>query len=149
MIARSLMLLSLAGLAACKAETPPPLTAGMSAQQAVMAAAEAAPKGVEGTFSLMVRNTAMVGPRLFLNSQMDYRDQRNLSIAIESSALPGLQEKLGGDPQSVLKARDIWVRGTARRVRIEFTENGKPTGKYYYQTHVTVTEPSQISLLGN
>jgi hypothetical protein len=147
MIARMLPLFALAGLADCQSSTPPPLTAGMTASQAVMAAAESAPNGVTGTFALMVRRAEMVGPRLFLNSQADYRDQRNLSIAIQHGALGALRQKLGGDPQSMLKDKDIRVTGVARRTRIDFTENGKPTGKYYYQTHVAVTDPSQIAII--
>jgi len=148
MIARFSLLFGLAGLAACQSSSkPPPLTVGMTASQAVMAAADAAPNGVTGTFALIVRRVEMVGPRLFLNSQADYRDQRNLSIAIQPGALGALRQKLGGDPQSVLKGKDIRVTGVARRTRIDFTEDGKPTGKYYYQTHVAVTDQAQIAII--
>lgn len=147
MIARALLLSGLAGLAACQSSKPPPLTVGMTASQAVMVAADAAPSGVTGTFALIVRRAEMVGPRLFLNSQADYRDQRNLSIAIQPGALAGLKQKLGGDPISILKGKDIRVTGVARRTRIDFTEDGKPTGKYYYQTHVAVTDPAQIAVI--
>jgi hypothetical protein len=148
MIVRFLLLLGLAVLAACQSSSkPPPLTVGMTASQAVMAAADAAPNGVSGTFALIVRRADMVGPRLFLNSQGDYRDQRNLSIAIQPGALAGLRQKLGGDPQAILKGKDIRVTGVARRTRIDFTEDGKPTGKYYYQTHVAVTDPAQVAII--
>jgi len=147
MIARLLLPFGLAGLAACQSAVPPPLTAGMTASQAVMAAADAAPNGVTGTFAMMVRRAEMVGPRLFLNSQADYRDLRNLSIAIQPGALAGLKQKLGGDPVSILKGKDIRVTGVARRTRIDFTDDGKPTGKYYYQTHVAVTDPAQIAII--
>jgi len=36
----------------------------------------------------------------------------------------------------------------AVRTRIDFTSGGRPTGKYYYQTHVVVTDPAQIALVG-
>jgi len=38
----------------------------------------------------------------------------------------------------------IATSGTARRERIDFTANGAPTGKYYYQTHVRVSDAAQI-----
>jgi len=147
MIARMLPLFALPGLAACQSSVPPPLTVGMTASQAVMAAADAAPNGVTSTFALVVRRAEMVGPRLFLNSQADYRDQRNLSIAVQPGALGALRQKLGGNPQLILKGKDIRVTGVARRTRIDFIDNGKPTGKYYYQTHVVVSDPAQIAII--
>ena len=121
---------------------------GMSAPQAVMAAADAAPRGVPGNFALVVRRAEMVGPRLYLNSEDDYRDQRNLSIAIQPYVLPGLRDRLGKELRTALVGRDIRVRGVARRTRIAFFENGKPTGLYYYQTHVVVDSAYQISIVG-
>ena len=121
---------------------------GMTAPQAVLAAADAAPRGVPGNFAMVVRRAEMVGPRLFLNSEQDYRDQRNLSIAIQPYVLSGLRARLGKDLRSALVGRDIRVRGVARRTRIGFFDNGKPTGLYYYQTHVTVDSADQISIVG-
>jgi hypothetical protein len=120
----------------------------MSAPQAVMAAADAAPRGVPGNFALVVKRAEMVGPRLFLNSESDYRDQRNLSIAIQPHALPVLRDRLGKDLKAALEGRDIRVRGIARRTRIGFFNNGKPTGLYYFQTHVAVDSADQISIVG-
>ena len=142
---------SITMLAACQSgPATPDLAAapGMTAPQAVIAAADAAPRGVAGNFALIVRRAEMVGPRLFLNSEEDYRDQRNLSIAIDPRALRGLRQRLGPDLKSALLGRDIRVRGLARRTRIDFTTNGRPTGKYYFQTHVAVTNPIQISIIG-
>ena len=137
-------------LAACQPAAGPNLAAApaISAPEAVIAAAAAAPRGVPGTFGLVVKRAEMVGPRLFLNSEKDYRDQRNLSIAVEPSALPLLRKAHGPDLRAALLGRDIRVRGVARRVRIGFTSNGRPTGKYYFQTHVTVTSSVQITVVG-
>ena len=122
---------------------------GMTAAQAVIAAADAAPRGVPGDFALVVRRAEMVGPRLYLNSEADYRDQRNLSIAIQAHALPGLRARFGKDLRAALVGRDIRVRGVARRVRIGiFKDNGKRTRLYYYQTHVVVDSVGQISIIG-
>ena len=120
----------------------------MSAPQAVMAAADAAPRGVAGTFRILVNRAEAVGPRLFLNSEKDYRDQRNLSVAIQPEALPLLRKRLGPDLRSALIGREIRVAGVARRTRIDFTNNGRPTGKYYFQTHVTVSSADQITIVG-
>lgn len=147
---RVLMFCGLLGLAGCQTAMP---NAGhfranaISPAAAVIAAAEAAPRGVPGRFGFVVAATAMVGPRLFLNSHRDYRDQRNLSVAIEPLALRTLRQKLGADPVEALRNRAIEVDGVARRTRIDFTSEGRPTGKYYYQTHVAVTDSDQITIL--
>ena len=46
-----------------------------------------------------------------------------------------------------LKGKRILVSGTARTVRIDFLTDNRPTGKYYYQTHVRVDHASQIKVL--
>lgn len=125
-----------------------PAGPAISALQAVMAAADAAPRGVPGTFSLVVKRAEMVGPRLFLNSEQDYRDQRNLSIAIQPQALALLRDRLGKDLAAALRGRTIRVGGVARRTRIAIFNNGKPTNLYYYQTHVSVGSAAQIEIVG-
>jgi len=47
---------------------------------------------------------------------------------------------------SGLIGRKIYVRGQARTVRIDFTVDAQPSGKYYYQTHVLVSDPVQIAV---
>ncbi len=111
---------------------------------AVVAAADAAPNGVPGRFGFVVQRAEWVGPRLFLNSQPDYRDQRNLSISIDPVAIGGLRQMFGDDLRSALLYKPIVVDGVARRIQIDFTVNGRRTGKYYYQTHIIVTDPAQL-----
>ena len=118
----------------------------ISPEEAVMQAAEAAPYGVKGTFALEVQGTGERGGVTYLNSELDYRDQRNLTVAIAPGAANQLAERLGQPPSDGLMGEEILVRGTAKRVRIDFLANGRVSGKYYYQTHVEVTEPDQITL---
>jgi hypothetical protein len=137
-------------LSACAPTPRPQPTFGpqvIAPAAAVLAAADAAPRGYPGRFGFVVVAAAMVGPRLFLNSYSDYRDQRNLSVAIEPRALRALRATLGGDPLDRLKGRKIEVDGVAQRVRIDFTVGGRPSGKYYYQTHVIVSDPRQLTVL--
>ena len=91
----------------------------------------------------------MVGSTLYLHSQMDGRDPRNLTVVIEPEAVAGLRDKFGDSPQVVLKGRDIWVKGTAQRVQTETTDFLKPTGTTNYQTQIKVTDPDQISIPAN
>ncbi|NYZ61879.1 hypothetical protein H0E82_03740 [Luteimonas sp. SJ-16] len=114
--------------------------------QAVQLAADAAPRGVKGVFALQVRATGRQGEMAYLNSETDYRDQRNLSIALEPQAVRQLGERLGADPLEALKGRRILVDGEARRTTIVFYADGVATDKYYYQTQVRVTRAEQITV---
>jgi hypothetical protein len=145
-----LLAIALTGCAAAPtqdARADPAVAATLSPKQAVMMAAEAAPKGVDGVFELEVRGSGRDRFRTYLNSEADYRDQRNLTIALSPAAVEALRQRLGADPADALRGRRIIVTGTAERVRIDFTGNGMPTGKYYYQTHVRVTGAVQIMVL--
>jgi len=146
---RSLSIPLFLALSACAAQpTVRPLVGPqvMSPALAVLAAADAAPGGVPGRFGFVVQRAAWVGPRLFLNSYPDYRDQRNLSISIEPSALAGLRRAFGVDLSRAFMNKPVVVDGVARRVRIDFTYAGRPTSKYHYQTHVLVSSPGQIRI---
>ena len=111
-----------------------------------MKAADAAPHGVYGVFELAVRRAELVGTDFFLNSQDDYRDPRNLSVEIGPIAQEALRNRLGQDLDKALKGHTIRVLGYAHTVRIDFMSDGKPSGKYYFQTHVPVGSANQIEL---
>ena len=115
-------------------------------EEAVMAAARAAPEGVEGTFALRVQATGTQGDRSYLNSELDYRDQRNLTVALSRRAVDQLADRLGADPLEALVGRDILVEGSAVRTRIGFIANGRMTDRYYFQTHVNVDDASQVTV---
>ena len=113
---------------------------------AVQLAAASTRHGVTGVFAMTVKATGKID-RIYLNSELDYRDQRNLSIAIEPEAAKALALALGAPPEFALKGKQILVAGTARRVKIGFLADGVFTDSYYYQTHVAVTNPLQIQIL--
>jgi hypothetical protein len=148
---RVLIIAGLLALSSCQLSSSRSPAAGaqvIAPALAVMAAADAAPRGYPGTFGFTVMRADMVGPRLFLNSYPDYRDQRNLSVAIDFRILPALRDRYGKDLKAAFLNHEIRVVGIARRTRIDFTTDGRPTGKYYFQTHVAVTDPDQISIVG-
>lgn len=115
-------------------------------EKAIMAAAKAGPDGVSGTFKMVVRNVGPQDGGFYLNSELDYRDQRNLTVAMSEETGRSLEKRIGASSDNALIGRKIFVRGTARRVKIVFTVNGQPTVKYYYQTHILVTDPVQIAV---
>jgi len=113
---------------------------------AVIRAANAAPDGVRGEFSFVVQGKGRELSRSFLNSQQDYRDQRNLTVVLSPEAHRQLRERLRADPLEALIGKEIIVRGEAIRTKIDFIVHGQPTGHYYYQTHVNVADSAQISV---
>ena len=118
----------------------------ISPRQAVLLAADAAPASVDGTFALNVRATGTRRDQLYLNSELDYRDQRNLTVAISPFAAQQLATRMDEHPLRALKGKDILVRGAAVRTKIHFFANGRMTNKYYYQTHVNVSDADQITV---
>jgi len=93
---------------------------------------------------MRVQSTGTQGDRSFLNSEMDYRDQRNLTVALTRRAAEELWERIGADPMVALKGRNILVTGSAVRTKIYFFAQGVMTDKYYYQTHVNVSNANQV-----
>ncbi|GAB3088923.1 tetratricopeptide repeat protein [Lysobacter terrae] len=113
---------------------------------AVLLAADAEDEGAAGVFGIDVVATGRDRGGVYLNSEADYRDQRNLTIAFTPKAAAVYRKLHGEDPDAALKGKKITVVGAARRVRIDFLHGGMPTGKFYYQTHVIVTDPKQVAI---
>lgn len=111
---------------------------------APIVAADKAPDHVPGVFVLNVQATGRSKGDLFLNSETDYRDPRNLSVRILPTAQAELRKKYGDDVESALNGKSVAVMGWAAQTKILFTANGVDTGKFYYQTHVTVHSADQI-----
>ncbi|MFT6898594.1 MAG: hypothetical protein ACJA13_003018 [Paraglaciecola sp.] len=110
-------------------------------------AADLAPQGVTGEFVLEIKTTGNQGPYVYLNTELDYRDQRCVTVAIHPNILPEFIAKYGAAPQEYFAGKSIVVKGQAQRARISFNSEGKPTGKYYYQTHIRVMDISQIEVV--
>ena len=119
----------------------------ISPVQAVISAATAAPSGVRGTFEMDVRRVGRQDGNVYLDSESDYRDQRNLVIAVHPRAALGLREKFGQDIDKVAFGKRIRIYGEARRVKIVFMADGRATEDYYYQTHVDVWDSGQVVVL--
>jgi hypothetical protein len=116
--------------------------------QAIERAAEASPKGVKGFFELNVKATGKPRNVAYLNSELDYRDPRNISIAISPKVRESFIKKYGETPEIFLKNKKIIVYGEARKVKISFGCNGKENeNQYYYQTHVRFSSLSQLLIV--
>ncbi|MFL6764067.1 MAG: hypothetical protein ACJ8FO_02590, partial [Sphingomicrobium sp.] len=116
-------------------------------EEAVMKAASAAPGFISAVFDFTVRGAAQVGPDFFLNSEEDYRDQRNISAVLGPDVQRQLRNSFGDDLSKHFVGRHLLVLGPAKRVQIDFIgDDGIRSGKYYYQTHVAVVDPRQLDL---
>jgi hypothetical protein len=148
----SVLLLAALSSAGCASggQAPAAQAGRIAPREAIVAAADAAPRRVFGTFAMHVNATGRVGGRVFLNSEADYRDQRNLTVAIRPHTADVLTRRNGAPPERFYRGRDIEIRGAAQRTRILIIgDNGRPTGLYYYQTHVVVTDADQISVVAD
>lgn len=139
--------LAAAGCATSPAPARVPVQPGwITPAEAIQRAADAAPRGVPGIFAMHVQATGTQDGYAYLNSELDYRDQRNLTIAVSPGAARAMAAKLGMSPLEYYKGKDILVHGSAYRTKIGITFGHRYTGKYYYQTHVRVADPAQIEV---
>jgi hypothetical protein len=134
-------------LGSCTVYTPQLTPLRLTPAQAVINAAETT-AGVSGVFEMVVRSTGREGGYLFLNSELDYRDPRNLTIDVSPSVELALESRLGAPVESAVSKRAIAVRGTAKKTRVNFVSDGRPTGKYYFQTHLRVESARDLTVEG-
>lgn len=113
----------------------------------IEAAATAAPAGVEGVYRFNVKATGHQRGYVYLNTELDYRDQRCITIAITPSVAKAFAKRFGSSPEAYFVNKSIQVTGEAKRKRIDFYSKGRLTDLYYYQTHIRVSDPGQIKLL--
>lgn len=118
----------------------------MPAAEAVPLASAAPHSGVQGPFKMTVQASGEQNGIIYLNSEQDYRDQRNVSLEIPQQVAKELAAQLGGDPREKLLGKRLRVAGVAKRVKIYFMHDDKPTDKYYYQTHIHVVDAKQIQV---
>lgn len=120
-----------------------------STMDIIAAAAAAAPEGVVGEYPLSIQAAGTDGRAVYLNTELDYRDQRNITIAMSPAVAAALAGADAASAQQYFVGKKLLVKGQARRMKIDFMSQGKPTGLYYYQTHIRVKNPEQIKLLSD
>lgn len=134
-------------LSGCATQAPLPQDAS-TPMQVISLAATAAPQPVLTTIAMQVHAVGSDGGVTYLNSESDYRDQRNVSIAIPVAALAAVEAKFGGPLDKTAHGKHILVHGAARRVTIWFVNSdGQRSNKFYFQTHIAISDPDQIQVL--
>ena len=134
----------LAGCTSTTSQTAPPYSNTMDI---IKAAADSAPHGVLGEYTLKIVATGSQGKFVYLNTEKDYRDQRAVTVALHPSVISQLSAKYGMPPQDYFIDKIIVINGEAKRVEIAFISQGKVTNKYYYQTHISLMDISQLKVL--
>ncbi|WP_213435122.1 MULTISPECIES: tetratricopeptide repeat protein [Lysobacteraceae] len=122
--------------------------AARSVPDAIQRAAEAGERGdrdgLFGVYRMQVKSQGRSAGIQYLSSELDYRDPRNLSLSISPEVQEDWRINFGPGPEQILLGKEIYVIGEPRRVRIDFMADGKPTGKYYYQTQLAVESSFSI-----
>ncbi len=134
----ALALLAVSGCAANREHALSDRDAITTPRQAVMLAADHPDTGFGGRFRMTVRNTGTDNDTVFLNSEEDYRDPRNLTLRIPRQRADAVAKQLGVAHLGQLQGHVLEFEGVARRVRIDFMVGTRPTDKYYYQTQATL-----------
>ena len=129
----------------CTSTSQPPVYS--NTMDVIAEAADANPKGVYGEFVFNIQASGEQREIVYLNTEIDYRDQRNVTISLHPKILSQLEAKYGGSPKDFFIGKSISVKGYAQRVRIGLFSEGRATGKYYFQTHIRVSDVSQIEVV--
>ncbi len=97
--------------------------------------------GVASDFAMTVKAIGFERGRFYLNSELDYRDRNCLTVVVPQAVMMKLAGSADLDAiKQQFIGNKIAVRGVARQVRIDFLGDGQPTGKYYYQIHLLLTD---------
>lgn len=107
---------------------------------------ESAPNGVKGEFNFLIKAVGKRRGTVFLNTELDYRDRRAVSIVLSPKVVSELTKQYASTPETYFTNKHITVKGEAKREQIYFYSKGRITPKYYYQTHIDVTSIDQISV---
>lgn len=121
----------------------------LSPLEAVVYASQAAPDGFSGTFGMQVRNIGQDSRGVvFLNSELNYREQTNLSVRVDPRVSAYLSRARGDNWVNEIVGQEIEVEGKAQRVVIWFNDSAKGrTDSYYYQTQIFVGHPDHLKIL--
>ena len=125
----------------------------ISIRDAIELSAAAAPAAIIGEIEMVVQASAKSVDNIYLNSEDDYRDQRNLTVTIPKNLALDFKKQYGQFPDEYYKDKRISVTGEISRAKIYFycadEESNKPrkSKKYYYQTHLKISSLDQIQLL--
>ena len=143
-----LMVLSILILSACSSTQEVAIKSNLTdIIQLIEKAKRKHPEEVRGTFQIPIKATGIQGGVIYLNSDLDYRDPKSIAVALQASTIESFTKAYGSSPDLYLLNKTIEVLGEAKRVKIYIFQNGKKTKRYYYQTHINVTNIDKVKVL--
>lgn len=113
--------------------------------QAIKLTSESESNTASGSFEFKVKSVDQYQRMMFLNSESDSKDQRNITVAIRPNAISQLAEINDGEAGEWFMNKKIRVIGEAQRQKIWVLHRNLNTGQYYYQTKIYVKSAEQIS----
>jgi len=143
-----LILVSILALSACT--TTPVVTSNQPStdvMRLIEQTAINAPNGVKGTFQFSIKAAGVEREIVYLNTELDYRDRRNITVALHPRIVAAFTNKYGSSPEVYFINKNIEVTGEARQIKIWFVSKGIRTEKYYFQTHIRIKSINQIKVL--
>ena len=143
-----LILVSILALSACT--TTPVVTSNQPStdvMRLIEQTAINAPNGVKGTFQFSIKAAGVEREIVYLNTEFDYRDRRNITVALHPRTVAAFTKKYGSSPEVYFINKNIEVTGEARQIKIWFVSKGIRTEKYYFQTHIRIKSINQIKVL--
>ena len=117
---------------------------GLTARDAIELSERDAPNRVPGIFSLSIKASGETSRYVYLNTESDYRDRRNVSVVLLPEFQKAFVQKYGKKAEVMLMDKNILVNSYAKRIKIYFYSNGERTEKYYFQTHIPVKSLKQV-----
>lgn len=120
----------------------------ISPAEAVQWAAASRPYGKSGAFSLRVQSISTRGELTFLNSELDQRDTRNLSIALPANVVQKLETQYGPLSTAFI-GKSISVNGVAKQIPVTLMRDGERTVTFYLQTEVRASDPKKIQFVAD
>lgn len=116
----------------------------LTARDAIELSEAAAPEGVPGYYSLLIKAHGKQRDTLYLNTQLDYRDRRNVSLVFSKHIQQAFLKETGQPIEHALLNQSVLINGHAQREKIWFYKAGMRSEKYYFQTHIRINDLSQI-----
>ena len=146
---RYLIIISILVLSACSSTPEVALKSEVTdIIQLIEQAKRRFPEPVRGTFQIPIKATGSQNGVVYLNSNLDYREPTNITLALAPSTIESFSNTYHESPDSYFKNKTLEVTGKVERIRIYMYKNGKRTKKHYFQTHIRVTSIDQIRVLG-
>jgi hypothetical protein len=106
------------------------------------------PEAVRGTFQIPIKATGSQNGVVYLNSNLDYREPTNITLALAPSTIEAFSNTYKISPDLYFINKILEVTGKVERIRIYLYKNGKRTRKFYFQTHIRIFSINQIRVLG-